>query len=1756
MLQLQQTRAHAEELYKKEAVSDVVARERRVGPRLCAGCSRARKNTTRRGTLCRPCWVLRLNQISRADVDSHGTCLEELSGAALCLDTQSLAELNLESSSDNLYGDAVFSPDEDYTEDEEDGDLPEVIGSLFATEQEEPLNEGGTKPLTRPVVTPTLQVLTSWDVAGRRAAVTTLVDTGSTSSLITRELVESISTRSQDPIKIYPTSASMRTATGDVLRAMGMAMVAFRLGETACQHTFFVFESLPFSVILGMDFIMTNKIIIDPDEGLVHRYKDEVYTPLLDNTAVHEVMMITQALGHKERLLLITDSLQTFRPGQTIEIRVPFARTAYAFRATMGIVHPRMETKGLTVAKGLVRCDNGMALIQVINSTDEWLALPKDSLVGKFEIVEQTEIDAWWKRDTLDELRQSARRDLTQQFEEWLPYGQQCMSLITEHDWDHPSYEEHLSAPVERVVCDPDPLTDATKEEVFSALQATYGQFDAAKVDKKPFKQRRLMAKAIRLLDRLVLFQEEETKDEIGVLPPTLDLEEGYDHLTPTEKACVVKHVSRVARFFMQGKYPTTIRTRRPVVIDTKDAVPVTSGYRRLTHAEQKIVDDYVDKLITADVVEPCSGPWSSPVLLVPKADGSLRPVADLRKVNTLVAKDCYPMPNVDECLDQLEGAKWFTKLDLSSAFWQLPLAERSRDCTAFMSRARGLLRWKTMPMGYVNASACFQREIDGALGSLRLTCCVAYIDDVIVYSDSTLEDHMAKVEAVLKALALVGFSGNPQKCKFAQRDLIFLGHYIKAGKISPRKDRLEKLMSASKPTSITQLKSFLGFAGYYRKFISHYSEISAPLTELTKMAASGKQGKMLAKLPWKEGEWTERHDNAFRAIKGAFLNNPTLALPQADRAWRLATDASGTAMGAVLSQVDNNGKEFPIAFLSRKLQPPEVKWDIWEKELAAIVWATTTCRHYLAGHRFELITDSSVAAAVVKQQVPTNRRNWVVRLSQFDFYITHRKGELNRNADFFSRYTFDAVEAYDEWERTQQKKLEFEPLQFNNISIEGADVSMVDNNKLKEYIMEQQSADESTNYWIRWLQIAHDEPDREGMPNMTAYKMVNGLLVRERTFKSWTQHHQETVTKHLIVIPKGAIQTILYMFHGDGSVLGHLGRHKTFQALTKRFFWKGMSADVRRWLGSCHKCIRLKKAPPKHRRYNVHMGQTAPMNRIAIDIVGPLTKTATGYTYILTVYCPFSHWPEAYPLRSTTAEEVIKALKYHISRHGISNEVLSDRGSNFLSETMRGFLARIGSRKLTTSAYKPSSNGSVENFHKYLAKSIATLINKNHTDWDEHLPHVLFAYRVSPLDGSDLSPFDILYGRHPNLPVDALVARESEETKDWTVDDHVERMYEQQSIVNPLIAEVRLDRFKQNQKRNVGIVNPQFATGSTVFVSFPKGKLRPKGGTTKFSDKNRGPYEVVGPVDKHRLVYALRHKLTGEVNHFYAGRLISAAEWVNRDAPKKKNQPSERRDDLLPETLQREEQLYEQKENALAAPPVVAQAVAADDVRLVDTRVGIPMGIALENQAMTSSVSGGQPETVTSSSGVIPGGGVSDTRGGPSNPTINTRRKKGTRRPKKKPSSTTMVATSEQLAREDKTLVVVEQDISEEDPYVEAVLGVYPQSATKDAVDLAAHDPDLMADIEKNAEYPKMEGASPLLNVSRRKFSTERAVGVDRVEPLDDMTGKLVRGRTLTSSHKATKPRIKRKPADEEGQETSYRRVYKTTADQRRRKT
>ena len=495
------------------------------------------------------------------------------------------------------------------------------------------------------------------------------------------------------------------------------------------------------------------------------------------------------------------------------------------------------------------------------------------------------------------------------------------------------------------------------------------------------------------------------------------------------------------------------------------------------------------------------------------------------------------------------------------------------------------------------------------------------------------------------------------------------------------------------------------------------------------------------------------------------------MSLPIKSRKWRLATDASKIAMGAVLSQIDENDEEHPIAYYSKKLTPTESRWDIWELELAAVVWATSLCKHYLRATHFELITDSKVVAALLKKDVPSRRENLVLRMSEFEFTVTHRKGELNRNADFFSRWI-----AYKDWTREQAVKandteistltraVDFEistltkgqqeqqlleeqrqQKQLEQIAKILAEEQRKDK-KLAKYIHRlenpirpvEQPDEKQAEKQVVLAQLAPEQEEDKRKEAIFAERVKqftllgkHGLLAKQATFPKSIRRAEraeekqpqiEYTTYWPILVPPSMVPAVLSFFHGDTSALGHPGKHKTYGTIKTRFTWKGLMTSVRKWLASCHKCLRRKRVVPKHQTYSVHEGVRAPMNKIAMDIVGPLKRTARGNAYILTIYDTFSHWPSAYPITSTRSKVVINCIKHHVALHSVPAAVLTDRGKNFMSKDVTDFLDLLGAKKLATTPYKPSTNGSVERFHAYLAQSVSHVVKRTHEDWGKHL--------------------------------------------------------------------------------------------------------------------------------------------------------------------------------------------------------------------------------------------------------------------------------------------------------------------------------------------------------------------------------------------------------------------------------------------------
>ena len=378
--------------------------------------------------------------------------------------------------------------------------------------------------------------------------------------------------------------------------------------------------------------------------------------------------------------------------------------------------------------------------------------------------------------------------------------------------------------------------------------------------------------------------------------------------------------------------------------IETSGA-PIRQPVRRLPQSMKHIVDDEVEKMIQQGIIRPSTSPWSSPIVMVRKKNGSWRFCIDYRKINAVTRQNAYPLPRIDATLDSLAGSVYFTTLDLASGYWQVELTTDAKAKTAF-STPKGHFEFNVMPFGLTNAPATFQRLMECVLAGLTSQECLIYLDDIIVFSTS-FSDHLQRLSTVLQRLECAGLKLKLSKCHFARKEVQYLGHVVSADGVKPNPAKIEAVATYPPPTNVQELRQFLGLANYYRRFVQNYSKIAEPLHQLTRKTSKG-------------FHWTSNYQLAFEELKHHLTNPPILAYPDFSRKFILHTDASATALGAVLCQ-QQDGNEHVIAYWSRQLNKPERNYSTIEREALAAVAAIKEFYPYLYGFPFTLITDHNL---------------------------------------------------------------------------------------------------------------------------------------------------------------------------------------------------------------------------------------------------------------------------------------------------------------------------------------------------------------------------------------------------------------------------------------------------------------------------------------------------------------------------------------------------------------------------------------------------------------------------------------------------------------------------------------------------------------------------------------------------------------------------------------------------------------------------
>lgn len=425
--------------------------------------------------------------------------------------------------------------------------------------------------------------------------------------------------------------------------------------------------------------------------------------------------------------------------------------------------------------------------------------------------------------------------------------------------------------------------------------------------------------------------------------------------------------------------------------INLSSKLPHKDKVRRIPQKWREAVEKQVDEMLQNDIIRESSSPFSSNPVMVTKKDNTKRFCVDFRTLNTNTIKDTYPLPNVDEILDQFKGCQYFTQLDLASGYWGIPMHPEDIEKTAFVA-PKGKYEFVVMPYGLANAQATFQRGMDNLVKSLRdegHKDIDAYVDNIVVYSTS-FEQHLETLERLFYYVDHYSLSLRLDKCEFAKPEIEFLGFLVNGESIRPTPENVRKVLEFPKPTTRKKLQSFLGIANFNRRFIQDYSKIAQPLTMMT----SSK----------KKFEWGIEQDVAFEKIKSCISKAPSLRLADWNKEFHIQTDASDISVGAVLYQLGESGEEFPLAYHSKTLTDTERRWSATDKEMFGIISAARKWSPYCSG-RVIFHTDHLPLKYMRKQKDPRGKMaRWLVEMENYDYQIEYVPGKENVQADYLSR--------------------------------------------------------------------------------------------------------------------------------------------------------------------------------------------------------------------------------------------------------------------------------------------------------------------------------------------------------------------------------------------------------------------------------------------------------------------------------------------------------------------------------------------------------------------------------------------------------------------------------------------------------------------------------------------------------------------------------------------------------------------------------
>lgn len=809
---------------------------------------------------------------------------------------------------------------------------------------------------------------------------------------------------------------------------------------------------------------------------------------------------------------------------------------------------------------------------------------------------------------------------------------------------------------------------------------------------------------------------------------------------------------------------------------------PPASKIYPLSGAQLAELRAQLQELLERGFIRPSTSPFGAPILFVPKKDGGWRLCIDYRALNKITIRNQHPLPRIDEMFEQLHGSAFFTKLDLASGYHQIRMSQDSIEKTAFKTKY-GHYEFTVMPFGLTNAPATFQCVMNSILSPYLDRFVLVYLDDILIYS-KTYEEHLEHLRTILQVLRDNKFYCKRSKCLFAATEVEYLGHLLTPHGVQVDPKKVEAIINWPTPTNVTQLRSFMGLLQYYDTFIDHFAEVAFPLTELFKKD-----------VPW---AWNDEHVHAFQELKRLVSSPPCLLMPDLEKPFVVHVDASGFAIGCVLQQDQGMGLQ-PVAFESRKLQPPERHLAPYDRELIALTHALMKWKHLLLGAKFTLHTDQQALKYLLTAPTRTSRQErWLTEIMRFMPDIKYVKGTDNVVADALSRRVDLAI-------------LHVSSLLSSSLLQELADLS---------------------------------GKDLEGQRLLAR----GTLVLRENLLFTSTDK---------IFIPEALREKIISECHST-KCSGHLGTHKTYELACRNFWWPAMNSTVRLFCRKCETCQRTKgpNTLPLGLLQPLPIPDE-PWQSISMDLVTDLPPCC-GHDSIFVVVDRLTKLIVLTPCKKTiTAPQLAQLFIDNVyKRFGMPTSIVSDRDPRFTSHFWKTFMHLLGTQLNMSTAYHPQTDGQTERANRTIEDMLRGFVGPRQDDWCIYLSLIEFAYNNS-LQASTLhTPFFLNHGRHPITPLSSAVPKHSPNP---AVTNFVEEL---QNALRSAKSNISSAQQRQKSYADRKRKDHSFKVGDQVLLAARQNQL-PPGLSSKLSAKFHGPFPIVATVGSHAFKLELPDTVT-----------------------------------------------------------------------------------------------------------------------------------------------------------------------------------------------------------------------------------------------------------------------------------------------------